>query len=70
MQLLVEVLSQAPLVALMAYLWWRSYTDAAKELDRLRRRVEEKDEQLREFIRVFDKMTITLELIKDRVGRG
>lgn len=69
MQLLIDVLSQAPLVALMAYLWWRSYTDATKELDRLRRRVEEKDAQLKEFIRVFDKMTITLELIKDRVGR-
>lgn len=69
MELLITTLSQAPLVALMAYLWWRSYTDATKELDRLRRRVEEKDEQLREFIRVFDKMTITLELIKDRLRR-
>ena len=69
MQLLLEVLSQAPLVALMAYLWWRSYTDTTKELERLRARVQEKDEQLREFVRVFDKMTITLELIKDRLRR-
>ena len=68
MQLLIEVLSQAPLVALMAFLWWRSYQDCHNELDRLRDRVSEKDGQLREFIRVFDKMTITLELIKDRVG--
>lgn len=69
MDLLINVLSQAPLVALMVFLWWRSYMDASKELDRLRRRVEEKDEQLKGFIRVFDKMTITLELIKDRLGR-
>jgi len=54
---------------MMAYLWWRSYTDATKELTRLQERVKEKDQQISEFIRVFDKMTITLELIKDRVGR-
>lgn len=67
--IIIKTLAQAPLVALLAYLWWASNKESNKNINALHEQLKAKDEQLKEFIRVFDKMTITLELIKDRLRR-
>ena len=67
MDLLIKALSQAPLVAVIAYIWWTSRRDAENEMSRLRARIAAKDDQLKEFARVFERLTVSLELIKDRL---
>ena len=67
MDLVIKALAQAPLVAVFVWMWWTSRKDMMAELDRLRRRVEDKDMQLGEFARVFEKLSVTLELVKDRL---
>ena len=67
MDFLIKALAQAPLVAVISFMWWQSRRDAMHELKRLQDRVQEKDAQLREFVAVFDRLNVTLELIKDRL---
>lgn len=67
MDLLIKAVAQAPLVAILAYIWYTTRRDMMMELKRLQERVKEKDEQLREFTKVFDRLSVTLELIKDRL---
>jgi hypothetical protein len=69
MDLLLKTLAQAPLVALFAYLWWNNRKSLLKDKEFLEDRLVEKDKQYAEFIRAFDKLSVTLELIKDRLQR-
>lgn len=61
------LISQAPLVALFAYLWWRTRQDFTREVKYLEERSKHKDERIKELINVIDKFTVSLELIKDRL---
>jgi hypothetical protein len=67
MDLLLKTLAQAPLVALFAYLWWTNRKALLKDKEFLEERLKEKDKQFEDFIRAFDKLSVTLELIKDRL---
>ena len=67
MELVLKALSQAPFVAVIAYMWFQSRKDFVNEIKRLQERVHEKDDQLREFAAVFDRLSLSLELIKDRL---
>lgn len=61
------IISQAPLVALFAYLWWRTRQDLQREIRYLEERSQVKDERIKELIAVIDKFHLSLELIKDRL---
>jgi len=67
MDLLIKTLSQAPLVAVMVWIWWTGRKDSLKEIRRLQERVRDKDDQLGEFAKTFDRLSGTLALIKDRL---
>lgn len=67
MDLVLKALSQAPLVAIIAYIWWTARKDALNEIVRLQERIKEKDKQLGEFANTFQRLTIALELIKERL---
>ena len=67
MELLLKALAQAPLVAVIAYMWFQTRSDFLKEISRLQERIVEKDDQVREFAAVFDRLSLSLELIKDRL---
>lgn len=67
MELIIKALAEAPLVAIIAYIWWVSRRDATDEMRRLQARIREKDLQLGEFAKSFDRLSVLLELIKDRL---
>jgi len=67
MDIIIKAVAQAPLVALFAYLWWINRKDLLQEKDFLEKANKEKDKQIEQFIQSFEKITITLELIKDRL---
>lgn len=67
MDTITELLAQAPLVAALVYVGWLKHKQDQAEMARLRERVLQKDTQLGEFAKVFDKLSFTLELIKDRL---
>ena len=67
MDFILKTLAQAPLVAFFAYLWWTNRKDLLKERQFLEDQLREKDRQSAEFIKAFDKLSMTLELIKDRL---
>ena len=69
MEYLLKALAQAPLVAIIAYIWWVGRRDFLIEAKRLQARIERKDEQLGKFADTFDKLALSLELIKDRMSR-
>ena len=69
MDLVLKALAQAPLVAVIAYIWWRGRLDYLIELERLQKRVQEKDDQLGKFAQTFDTLALSLELLKDRIPR-
>lgn len=67
MEFILKALAQAPLVAVLAYMWYQTRKDFISEIKRLQERIAEKDGQLREFADVFDRLSLSLELIKDRL---
>lgn len=67
MDAIIKALSQAPLVAVIAFIWWQNRKDFLVEIERLQDRVHDKDEQIKEFTRVFDRLAFSLELLKDRL---
>lgn len=67
MDLLLKTVAQFPLVALFVYIWWTSKAEAEKEMNRLRERIAEKDDQLSKMIDTFDRFNTSLALIKDRL---
>lgn len=69
MEFILKALAQAPLVAVLVYMYFQARKDYVAEIKRLQERVHEKDEQLGEFTRAFDKLSLSLELIKDRLRR-
>jgi len=64
---IMNIVAQAPLVALFAYLWWRTRQDYSREIKYLEERSKAKDERIKELIVVVDRFNLTLELIKDRL---
>ena len=69
MDAIIKALSQAPLVTIIAFIWWQNRRDFIEENKRLQSRVKDKDEQIVEFAKVFDRLSVALELIKDRLTR-
>lgn len=67
MELIIKALAQAPLVAVFCYLWWTTRKDLMAENKRLLESQKSKDEIIKEFTRVLEKMTVSLELVKDRL---
>ena len=67
MDLLIKALSQAPLVAVITWIWWTGRKDSLREIRRLQERIHEKDMQLAAFAATFDRLSGTLALIKDRL---
>ena len=65
--ILAKGIAQAPLVAVFCYLWWTTRKDYLAENKRLIEAQANKDRMIEEFTRVLEKMTISLELIKDRL---
>lgn len=65
--LLIKGVAQAPLVAVFCYLWWTTRKDYLTENKRLIEAQKQKDKMIEEFTRVLEKMTISIELIKDRL---
>ena len=67
MEILLKVIAQFPLVALFVWIWWTSKKDTDKELKRLHERILAKDHELDKMTITFERLNITLELIKDRL---
>ena len=67
MDLLLKVVAQFPLVALFVYIWYTSKIAYEKELQRLHGRIRQVDEELYKMTATFDRLNLTLELIKDRL---
>lgn len=67
MDLLLKVIAQFPLVALFVWIWWTSKKDFDRELKRLHGRILQKDHELDKMTTTFERLNITLELIKDRL---
>ena len=67
MEVIIKALSQAPLVAVFAYMWWNTRKELIAENKRLQDLIHEKDENIVHFAAVIEKLNLTLELIKDRL---
>lgn len=67
MDLILKAISQAPLVALFAYMWWQNRKDLKKEIAYLTEKNNQKDQRIDQLISVVDKFHLSLELIKDRL---
>ena len=67
MEMILKGIQQAPFVALFAWLWWNNRKDLMNRIKFLESETKAKDEQIEKFIGAFDKLALTLELIKDRL---
>ena len=67
MDLILKAIQQAPFVALFAYLWWNNRKELMGRVKFLEKEIETRDKQIEKFIESFDKLSLTLELIKDRL---
>lgn len=67
MELILKGIQQAPFVALFAWLWWNNRKDQQKRIKFLEEENKAKDVQIEKFIGSFEKLSLTLELIKDRL---
>lgn len=67
MDIIIKAIQQAPFVALFAYLWWQNRKDLLKRITFLEKEIKSKDTQLEKFILSFQKITLTIELIKERL---
>lgn len=67
MDIILKAVSEAPLVAFFAYLWWKTRQDYEKRVEFLEDRIRQKDQQTKEFTETFRNFAMTLELIKDRL---
>lgn len=61
------LVAQAPLVAVIGYFWFTDRKDKLKTIEHLRKENSEKADAIEKFIAGFDKLSISLELIKDRL---
>lgn len=67
MEYIIQVIAQAPLVAVFAYMWWNTRKELLAENKRLLQVIEKKDSVIEDFTNVIGKLSLTLELIKDRL---
>lgn len=65
--LIGNIISQVPLVALTVYLWITDRRDKQKQIDYLTKQNDEKAELMEKFTDSLDKLSLSLELIKDRL---
>jgi hypothetical protein len=65
--LIGNIISQIPLVALTLYLWYMDRRDKQKQINYLRKENANKTEILENFTDSLDKLSLSLELIKDRL---
>lgn len=65
--LIFNLISQAPLVALVAYLWFMDRRDKHKQIEFLRNENVEKGKIIDDFTESLNKLSLSLELIKDRL---
>ncbi len=66
-ELIGNIISQVPLVALTVYLWITDRRDKQKQIEYLRQQNNEKAELMEKFTESLDKLSLSLELIKDRL---
>lgn len=55
------------MVTILFYIWYSYRKDTIQEIRRLQDRLSEKDEQLREFTKGFERVTNALNLIGERL---
>lgn len=65
--LIGNIIAQVPLVALALYLWYMDRRDKQKQIDFLRKENKDKTEIMEQFSDSLDKLSLILELIKDRL---
>ena len=66
-KLLGNLIAQAPLVAIIAYMWFRDRKEKLNEIRFLRQDNKEKTAVMDRFVKSMDRLALTLELIKDRL---
>lgn len=64
---IVKILTQMPMVSILFYIWYSYRKDTIQEIRRLQDRLSEKDEQLREFTKGFERVTSAINLIGERL---
>lgn len=67
MDMILKAIQQAPFVALFAYLWWNNRKELLSRVKFLEEEIKTRDSQIEKFMNSFDKLALTLELIKDRL---
>jgi len=65
--LIGNILAQMPLVAIIAYLWFQDRKDKIKQIKHLISENKEKTEMMNQFTQSMEKLSLSLELIKDRL---
>ena len=65
--LIGNIIAQAPMVAIIAYLWVQDRKDKLKQIDFLRCMNKEKTEVMEKMVESMNKLALSLELIKDRL---
>jgi hypothetical protein len=65
--LLGNIIAQFPLVALVCYLWFQDRKDKIRQITYLRSENKKQAEIMEKFVKSMDKLSISLELIKDRL---
>lgn len=65
--LIGNIIAQAPLVALVVYLWYMDRKDKMRQIEFLRKENKDKTEVMEQFSDSLDKLSLSLELIKDRL---
>jgi hypothetical protein len=58
---------QFPMVAIVAYLWFRDRKEKLNEIKFLREENKEKTDIMDKFVAAMDRLALSLELIKDRL---
>lgn len=69
MDVIQKVLLQFPLVAVIAYIWWNNRKDYLKSLNTLKELLNQREKELERGYKIFEKMAVSLEIIKDRLPR-
>ena len=65
--LIGNLIAQAPLVAIITYLWYQDRKDKIKQIEFLRNMNKEKTEVMEKMMDSMNKLALSLELIKDRL---
>ncbi len=66
-ELLTYLLKQGPPVVILAVVWWFARQDYLKELDRLQGRIEDKDQQLLEYIQGMNAIARAVDKVSERL---